>query len=133
MRFIPGVRYPRHSTHVPDEFKAPDYAATDAIKTLLPNCIALVIDIYTNADDVNIISAIDRDGCDLLNDYTLGADGQALIATAMLHDVDLWLRINKMPDFKDYVPSEYRCWQWTQAHNVRPLGPISPYQYFEKV
>jgi hypothetical protein len=111
----------------------PEYTATDTIKTLLPACVALVVDVWSNADDCKVISAIDRDGVDLLDDYSLGSDGETIICHAMMHDIDQWIRAEKLPDLRGYYPSEYRIWQWTQAHNIKPLGPFQPYQYYEKV
>jgi len=111
----------------------PEYTATDTIKTLLPACIALVVDCWSNADDCKIVSAIDRDGCSLLSDYDLGTDGEQIICHAMMHDIDQWIRAEKLPDLRGYYPGEYRLWQWTQSHNIKPLGPFQSYQYYEKV
>lgn len=109
-----------------------EYIATDTIKTLIPACVALVVDCWSNAGDCSIVSAIDRDGCNLLSDYALGTDGEQIICHAMMHDIDQWIRENKYPDnFRGYYPSEYRLWQWTQAH-IKPLGPFHSYQYYEK-
>lgn len=133
-RLIGGMQFPyRGPEIVPESMKAPDYVATDAIKTLMPECIALVVDIWSNADDAKIISAIDRDGTSLIDDFRLGTDGEQLILHAMIHDIDQWLHVHKMPQLRGEYANEWRLWQWTQSNNIKPLGPFYPFAYFEKV
>lgn len=118
---------------LPESAKSVEFFATDAIKTLLPACVALVVDVWSDMGDINVVSAIDRDGCDLLNDYTLGSDGERVIEQAMSKDIETWLKLHRMSDVFASGERLSRLWQWTQSQNIRPIGPFQPLQYVEEM
>lgn len=134
MKHIGGQSFgPSSPAPLPESAQAPEYFSTDAIKTLLPACVALVVDVWSDMGDINIVSAIDRDGCDLLNDYTLGSDGERVIEHAMSKDIETWLKVNRMSDVFSTGERLSRLWQWTQSQNIRPIGPFQPLQYVEEM
>lgn len=97
----------------------------------LPETLVVVVDVYSNADDLYIVRAIDENGVDVLADMqlqgTLAAGTEERVAVAMIHDIALWLRLNRF----DYE-SPYRAWMWIRPDEIVPVSPMSQYLYYEK-
>lgn len=101
------------------------------IDKYLPETLVVVVDVYSNADDLYIVRALDENGVDVLADMqlqgSLAAGAEERIAVAMTHDIALWLRLNRFE-----YGSPYRAWMWIRPDEIVPVSPLSQYVYHEK-
>lgn len=97
------------------------------VEQVAPSCLALVVEVWSDFDDMTLRSAIDEQGLDLMQ--SIDPIAERMLRDCMAYDIRLWLEHvwSATPDLQLIDAYKNRIWQWTRGRGVMPLGPHLDY------
>lgn len=104
-----------------------EWAMPTWVDQVVPSCLSLIVEVWSDWDDMTLRSAIDEEGRDLMQ--AIDPIAERMLRDAMAYDIRIWLEHvwKALPEHESINAYKNRIWQWTRGRGVTPLGPHLDY------